>query len=510
VILLVLILILIGGAILAVALAPASRNAPRWISLGAVTADLVIGLSIWVRHYNQVSFLHHGRWMEELDWSWIARFGIHFHLAIDGLSLLLLMLTFLLGIVSVLASWREIQTSIGFFHFNLLFVLAGIVGVFLAVDLFLFYFAWEVMLVPMYFLIAIWGHENRVYAAIKFFLFTQLSSLLMLIAILGLYFLHHAATGVYTFEYDALVGTALSPHTALLLMLGFFVAFAVKLPMVPLHTWLPDAHTEAPTAGSVILAGLLLKTGAYGMLRFVVPLFPGAAHQFAPYAMALGAAGVVYGAVLAFGQTDLKRLVAYSSVSHLGFVLIGIFAWNDLALDGALMGMLAHGLSTGALFVIVGAMQERTETRQIDRLNGLWATIPRLSGVALFFALGSLGLPGLGDFVGEFLVLQGTYREHLIITIFGAIGILASTLYALRFVEGAFHGPNIHNWKLPDLFAREAVALAPMMALLVWLGIYPQPVFNTFHPAMSYMENQIVLVESVGQRRLPGVEDARR
>jgi NADH-quinone oxidoreductase subunit M len=508
-ILLVLILVLIGGAILAAALAPTS-NAPRWISLGAVVADFLIGLSIWVRHYGQVSFLHHGHWIEELDWTWIPRFGIHFHLAIDGLSLLLVMLTFFLGIVSVLASWREIQTSIGFFHFNLLFVLAGIVGVFLAVDLFLFYFAWEVMLVPMYFLIAIWGHENRVYAAIKFFLFTQLSSLLMLIAILTLYFLHHASTGVYTFEYDALLGTQLSSHTALLLMLGFFVAFAVKLPMVPLHTWLPDAHTEAPTAGSVILAGLLLKTGAYGMLRFVVPLFPSAAHQFAPYAMALGAAGIVYGAVLAFGQTDLKRLVAYSSVSHLGFVLIGIFAWNDLALEGALMGMLAHGLSTGALFVIVGALQERTETRQIERLQGLWATIPRLSGVALFFALGSLGLPGLGDFVGEFLVLQGTYHEHLGVTVVGAIGILASTLYALRFVQGAFYGPNIHDWRLPDLFAREVLALAPMIAVLVWLGIYPQPIFNTFRPAMAYMENNVAVVQSVPPRSLLGVEDARR
>ena len=513
-ILLVLILVLMGGAILAAALAPTSKNAPRWIALGATVADFLIGLSIWVSHYGQVSFLHHGRWIEELDWAWITRFGIHFHLAIDGLSLLLLMLTFFLGIVSVLASWREIQTSVGFFHFNLLFVLAGIAGVFLAVDLFLFYFAWEVMLIPMYFLIAIWGHENRVYAAIKFFLFTQLSSLFMLIAILALYFLHHAATGVYTFEYDALLGTQLSPHTALLLMLGFFVAFAVKLPMVPLHTWLPDAHTEAPTAGSVILAGLLLKTGAYGMLRFVVPLFPTAAHQFAPYAMALGAAGVIYGAVLAFGQTDLKRLVAYSSVSHLGFVLIGIFAWNDLALQGALMGMLAHGFSTGALFVIVGALQERTETRQIDRLRGLWATMPRLSGVALFFALASLGLPGLGDFVGEFLVLQGTYREHIGVTIAGAIGILASTFYALRFVQGAFHGPNVHQWHLPDLFTRELLALAPMIAVLVWLGIYPQPIFNTFRPAMSYMESQIALVQSSPPHPLPavlpGAEDARR
>ena len=262
-------------------------------------------------------------------------FGIHFHLALDGLSLLLLMLTFLLGIMSVLASWTEIQEAVGFFHLNLLWVLAGIAGVFLAMDLFLFYFAWELMLVPMYFLIAIWGHERRVYAAAKFFLFTQLSGLLMLIAILALYFAHHTATGIFTFEYADLLGTPLSSHAALWIMLGFFVAFAVKLPMFPLHTWLPDAHTEAPTAGSVVLAGLLLKTGAYGMLRFVMPLFPAAAHAFAPVAMVLAVIGILYGAILAFAQTDLKRLVAYTSVSHLGFVLLGIFAWNKLALQGA-------------------------------------------------------------------------------------------------------------------------------------------------------------------------------
>lgn len=274
-------------------------------------------------------------------------------------------------------------------------------------------------------------------------------------------------------------------------MFGFFVAFAVKLPMVPLHTWLPDAHTEAPTAGSVILAGLLLKTGAYGMLRFVVPLFPHGSRQFAPYAIALGAAGIIYGAILSFGQTDLKRLVAYSSVSHLGFVLIGIFAWTPLALQGALVAMVAHGLSTGGLFVLVGALQERTHTRDLGLLGGLWSTIPWLSGAGLFFALGSLGLPGLGDFVGEFLVLEGVFHEHLGITVVAAIGILTSTFYALRLVQRAFQGPNTHAWSLPDLVAHEALALAPMIVLLVWLGFYPQPVFNAFRPAMNELNQSV-------------------
>jgi NADH-quinone oxidoreductase subunit M len=283
----------------------------------------------------------------------------------------------------------------------------------------------------------------------------------------------------------------MSQTAAMWMMLGFFVAFAVKLPVVPVHTWLPDAHTEAPTAGSVILAGLLLKTGAYGLLRFVVPLFPDAARQFAPIAMILAVIGILYGGLLAFGQTDFKRLVAYTSVSHLGFVLLGIFAWNALALQGAVVTMLAHGISTGALFVIAGVLQDRMHTRAMDRMSGLWATMPRLSGTALFFALGSLGLPGLGDFVGEFLVLLGTYRVSIVLTVLAAIGVLVATFYALRLVQRAFHGSNLHEWSLPDLNAREALVLAPMIVVLLWLGLYPRPVLRTFEPAMSTLQQYV-------------------
>ncbi|MEO8592351.1 MAG: NADH-quinone oxidoreductase subunit M [Candidatus Solibacter sp.] len=479
---LILIPLIAGGV--AWAAARWSASATRWIALVAVVADFALTLSLWFRNF------HAGfsGWFEQADWAWIPQFGIRLHLALDGLSLLLLMLTFFLGIVSVLASWNEITEAVGFFHLNLLWILAGIAGVFLAVNLFLFYFAWELMLVPMYFLISIWGHENRVYAAVKFFLFTQLSGLLMLIAILALFFLHYRATGIYTFEYAALLNTVMPASTEMWIMLGFFVAFAVKLPVVVLHTWLPDAHTEAPTAGSVILAGLLLKTGAYGMLRFVVPLFPHAARAFAPIAMALGVAGILYGAILAFGQNDLKRLVAYTSVSHLGFVLLGIFAWNDLALQGAVMTMICHGISTGGLFILAGALQDRIHTREMDCMGGLWSTAPRLSGAALFFALASLGLPGLGDFVGEFLVLLGTYRQSILLAALATVGVLFATFYALRLVQRAFQGPNTHNWRIADLVPREGLVVALMIGTLLWLGLYPRPVLQTFQPVMARLE----------------------
>ncbi len=510
-----LIVILLVAGILAGLTGRVNTLWPRIISLVAVGADFVIALVLWAQNSSHVKLFPESEWFKQVNWAWVPQYGIHFHLAMDGLSLLLILLTFLLGIMSVLVSWKEIQEGVGFFHFNLLWILAGILGVFLAVDLFLFYFAWELMLVPMYFLIAIWGHERRIYAAVKFFIFTQLSGLLMLISILTLYFIHHSETGVYTFEYKDLLGTTLTPHMAMLLMLGFFVAFAVKLPMFPFHTWLPDAHTEAPTAGSVILAGLLLKTGAYGMLRFVVPLFPGAAHQFAPIAMILGVIGIVYGSILAFAQTDLKRLVAYTSVSHLGFALIGIFAWNAIALQGVLIVMIAHGISTGALFMLVGGLQERTHTREIERLRGLWATVPVMSGTVMFFALASIGLPGLGDFIGEFLTLLGTYRISIGVTVVAAIGILISTLYALKVIQRAFHGPNVHEWSLPDLGKRELIMMIPMMLILLWIGLYPQPLFRTFEPAMRKLQEYaapkpvVTMIPRVHQlsyyrNRLPG------
>jgi NADH-quinone oxidoreductase subunit M len=474
-----LIFILVAGGLLSWVTERWRPGSARWVALATVGIELALAIWLWRQHVEAMALPGHFAWLAETRATWISRFGVSFHLAMDGMSLILIVLTAFLGVVSVACSWTEIQERAGFFYFNLLWTLAGAVGVFLALDLFLFFFFWELMLVPMYFMIAIWGHEKRRYASIKFFIFTQGSGLLMLVAILALVFVHYRGSGVLTFDYFELLNTAMSPSVGLWIMLGFFIAFAVKLPIVPFHTWLPDAHTEAPTAGSVILAGVLLKTGAYGLLRFVVPLFPEAAQRFAPVAMALGAAGVLYGAFLAFAQTDFKRLVAYTSVSHLGFVVLGIFAWNPWSLSGAVMQMIAHGVSTGALFVIAGILQERTHTRDMRGLGGLWSVTPRLAAMGLFFAIAALGLPGMGNFVGEFLVLLGSYRVNPILASVAALAFVGSVVYALALVQKTFHGENIHGWQLDDLSHREMTTLYAMAAISIWLGLYPQPVLDT-------------------------------
>ncbi len=471
----------------------------RWVSLLALAVDLYLVVRLWVDYSVGLGTgafslpavakkLPYGKWFAEVRVPWIPQAGISFHLAMDGLSLLLVTLTIVLGVVSVAASWSEITDGPGAFHFNLLWTLSGIIGVFLALDLFLFYFFWELMLVPMYFLIAIWGHERKLYAAVKFFIFTQLSGLLMLLSILGLFFVHGGQTGVYTFDYTSLLGTSLPPATAFWLMLGFFIAFAVKLPAVPVHSWLPDAHTEAPTAGSVILAGLLLKTGAYGLLRFAVPLFPAASESFAPVAMALGVISILYGAFLAFGQTDLKRLVADTSISHMGFVLLGIYSWNSIALQGTVMQMLCHGISTGMLFVLAGAIQERIHTRDMRRMGRLWEKVPVMGGVGMLFALASLGLPGLGNFIGEFLVLLGAFQASPAASVIASLGLVFSTVYALWMVQQVFHGEPRERWALPDFNLREKGIAASMIVLIVWLGLFPQPVINAARPALENLQ----------------------
>jgi len=469
------------------------RNAPlcRWFSLLIVLVEFAVTVGLWARHLEAVRLGSGGAWLEIFERAWIPKLGISFILAIDGLSLLMVILTAFIGVMAVLVSWREIQTRVGVYFACLLWVLAGITGVFLALDLFLFYFFWEVMLIPMYFLIGVWGHERRIYAAIKFFIFTLVGGLLMLVSILALYFTHGAETGIYTFSYTELLGTPMGSPAAFWIMLGFFVAFAVKLPAVPIHNWLPDAHTEAPTAGSLILAALLLKTGAYGLIRFVVPLFPEASAAMAPWALRLGVLGIIYGAILAFAQTDLKRLVAYTSVSHMGFVLIGVYSWNELALQGTVMQMICHGVSTGALFMIVGMLYERIHTRDVTRMGGLWTAAPQLGGVAMIFAMASLGLPGTGNFVGEFLILFGVYKISLPVTVVTLLGIVAATIYSLRIIQTTFHGPVVTDWEIDDLSPSEMLMMAPMIIAIIWLGLWPSTVMATFEPTLKVLQHLV-------------------
>lgn len=483
-ILVFLIAILMIGGLLSWLVARWSEISARIIALAATGTQFIASLVLFFSQ-DALDPTANGQWIFEINLTWIPSFGINFHLAMDGLSLLMVILTALLGMISVLVSWTQVKKKVGFFHFNLLWILAGITGVFLSMDLFLFYFFWEVMLIPMYFLIAIWGHEKRIYAAYKFFIFTQASGLLMFLAILGLYLVHGQQTGNYTFAYTELLNTSLGPQVAFWFMLAFLIAFAVKLPIIPFHSWLPDAHTEAPTAGSVILAGLLLKTGAYGILRFVLPLFPDASLTIAPYAMALGAISIIYGGKLAFAQTDLKRLVAYTSVSHMGFVMLGAFAFNELAYQGVIMQMITHGLSTGALFILAGALQERLHTRDIRDMGGFWSRAPKMGAVGLLFAMASLGLPGLGNFIAEILILIGAFNASILWTVIASIGLIISAIYALRIMQRVFYGSQKESIPLKDLNLREGFIFGVLILLIIWLGWYPQPVLDTVQPVFE-------------------------
>ena len=484
---LLIMLVLFAGGVIAWLSEGFDRNMPRWV---AVATSVLAALLLLPTFFTPLEpelppIAAPSYWLQVLEVGWIPRFGISFLLAMDGLSQLMVGLTLFLGFVAVISSWDEIDHRPGFFQFNLLWTLAGVVGVFVALDLFLFFVFWEVMLIPMYFLIAIWGHENKFYAAMKFFLFTQISGLLMLVAILALALMHADRSGHITFSYFELIRHEIDPDLAYYLMWGFFLAFVVKLPGFPFHTWLPDAHTQAPTAASVLLAGILLKTGAYGLIRFTVPLFPEASMQIAELAMMLGAAGILYGALLAFAQSDFKRLVAYSSVSHMGFVLVGVYAWTELTMQGSVVQMLAHGFSTAALFMLAGALQHRLHTRDMAQMGGLWLVMPRMGAIAMFFIVASLGMPGLGNFVGEFLILLGAFGVNKIITVVASLGLVSGAVYALIAMQRVYQGAARNYAPMKDFGGREMAAIIPMMIGLTVVGVYPQPVFELLDPVLA-------------------------
>ncbi len=469
--LITLLLIPFSGAIIAYFGERLYRGAARIIALA--TAVLLIG-QVWCLYV--VMPPQPNDYFAGITIPWIPSAGIAIRLELDGMGFLLVALTALLTLISIGASWNYIKEKTGAFYFCLLWIVAGIVGVFTAHDLFLFYFFWEMMLIPMYFLIGVWGHENRVYAAIKFFLFTFISGIFLLGSILALYWIHGQNTGHFTFDAGALLQTDLSLTQQTWILLGLFIGFAVKLPAFGVHTWLPDAHTEAPTAGSIILAGLLLKTGGYGLIRFALPLCPEAVQTYAWWGALIGVAGIFYGAILAFSQRDLKRLVAYSSISHMGFVLLALAAGTPLAGQGAVFQMVCHGVSTGALFAVVGMIDERFHTRSLSQLGGLWKTLPRLSGFLVFFAIASLGLPGLGNFIAELLTLLGTYQVWPQLAVAGAIGLFFAALYSLKFIGKSVYGLlKFENDPSTDLSLREWSLLVPLALLLIWFGLRPGP-----------------------------------
>ena len=407
--------------------------------------------------------------------TWIPAFGIDYYVGVDGISLLLVVLTGFLTPIALLSSWGSIERKVKEFSIFMLALEAAMIGVFISLDLFLFYVFWDAMLIPMYFLIGIWGYDQRVYAAIKFMLYTMAGSVLMLIAILGLAYMHSTATGVYSFDLLKLYTLEIPFQTQMWFFLAFTVAFAIKVPLFPFHTWLPDAHVQAPTAGSVILAGVLLKMGTYGLLRFSFPLFPAAAAYFAPWLALLAVIGIIYGALVAMVQPDMKKLVAYSSVSHLGFVVLGICAMNAQGVQGALYQMLAHGISTGGLFLIVGMLSDRRHTRLISEYGGLKSVMPRLSAAFMIITLASIGLPGLNGFVGEFLILLGAFRWDPRFVIAAGLGVILSAVYMLWMLQRVFYGEvrNEENEKLPDLLPREWASVIPLCALALIMGIFP-------------------------------------
>ncbi len=493
----------LGGALLLIFFPAERTRMVRFFALGVAVLTFLLSLALYFGFDSGISS---PQFVEQR--AWIGH-GIQYHLGIDGISLFLVLLTTFLIPAALLASWGGIGERIKEFSFFMLLLETGLIGVFVSLNLFLFYVFWEAMLIPMYFIIGIWGGRRRVYATLKFVIFTMFGSLLMLVAILVLYAQYHRATGVYSFSVLDYYGLSLEAGTQTWLFLAFALAFAIKIPLFPLHTWLPDAHIEAPTPGSIILAAVLLKMGAYGFIRFALPLFPDATRRFLPYLSLLAAFGIIYGGLMALVQRDMKSLVAYSSISHMGLIMLAVFSLNFEALEGALYQMLNHGLSTGALFLCVGLLYERSHTRQIKDFGGVGRQMPVFSALFLTVMLSSMGLPGLNGFVGEVLCFFGIFSSNKVLAVPAVATAVLSAAYLLLLFQKVMHGPIVHESvrAFKDVGKRELAILVPVIVLMFWMGLFPGPFLRKMDASVAK-----VLALAKGKERvslLPGAAGAK-
>lgn len=472
-----------------------NKNIPRWIALTGILFTLLVIIQIFLeKNYYFVPVLHYPNWDYQFKIPWIPQFGIEFNIAIDGFSIIMLIFSSFLSIIAIISSWNEIKQNEGFFYFNFMLVLTSIIGVFIAVDLFLFFFFWEIMLIPMYFLISLWSNEiqkeKRYSVANKFFIYGQISGLILLSSILLLVFNYYQDTNILTFNYNLLLDHSINKYIEYVIMLGFFLAFSIKMPIVPFHGWLPDIHTKSSYCGTVEIICVLLKTAPYALLRYNLVLFPYSTEKFAPIAMYLGIISIFYGAWLAFSQTNIKKLIAYSSISHMGLILIGIYSNNEIALQGVVIQMLSNSISTAALCIISGQLYKRLKTQDVRQMGGLWSYIYWIPGFSLFFALANLGVPGTGNFIGEFLILSGMFQTFPFVSVFATIGIVFSSIYSLNFIQKIFYGSSKKKFPIFFVNKQELWIIIVLIFMLIFLGLNPQRIINTSYNSIHNIQKK--------------------
>jgi len=481
-----LLIVLFGGALISLIVSMWSNSLPRYITLLAIGFDLFLLFGMWFASSIPLIINNKIIWLYSFQMNWVSAIGIKIILSMDGISMVMVILTLFMGFISILVSPRTNHE--GFYYFNILLMIAGVCGIFMAFDLFLFFFFWEMMLLPLYLLMVMYGNENNSKKSFKFLLYTQASGLLLLISIISLFFMHGKFLGFYTFNYFDLLNFSIVNKTTSLFMLGFLVAFFVKLPVIPFHGWLGGSFLEAPLPA--VVTGLLIKTGAYGIIRFAIPLFPDSSVIFANTAMILGVLTILYGAFMAFSQDDLRLIAAYSSISHMGFILIGLFAMNEICWQGVILQMIASGVSSSAIIIIAYALIKRTGTCNITQLGGLWEKVPVLSGIGTFFAIASLGLPGMGNFLAEFMILSGAFKAHSIITVFASIGLVMAAAYSLRIIQKVFVGKKSSDFQIADFNIKEKISLGILIILTIWIGLFPKPILDKTKLSIEKIMNQ--------------------